>query len=292
MAIEMRSQRGQIGRSWVAREFGRRMEMLLGSRGKAIGKRLARAGTVQWVDVRPGSVTASMDDPQFGIVEPRLDLHVFTGGDRDLVERMIAQDPSFVLTLLDGTYGADRESELLRHDLGLLPSSHTDITWDCACPAGMSVCPHVYALVYVLMEHLDDAPGDLLLMRGIDLEDLRGPEGDGDAVPGDSGGAEPAPSSGSDSAAGAEDGAERATEAASIDPQADEEPAGQAQAQDQDQRKRFNPALVDASVLSEMVGDQVQGVFARFYATGTTAADERATPDPDPDPDPDPTLAS
>lgn len=278
MAIELKSQRGQIGVTFLGRELGRRVETLFGSRGRATGKRAARDGAVAWIDVRPGVVSASVDDPIATAVTAEISFRVFRADEQEAFRERCAQQPDLLLSVLDGSFDADREQWLLADELSLLPSSLEDVSFDCTCGLGLSVCPHVYALVYVLVEHVDAAPADLLVLRGMSVEQLHSaPEGEaaggeaadagafaGGAPVGEAATDAPLPPRDKSTEIQRSQSVTRATTLGEVSDDTGAAVAGSA---------RFIPAQLDADILLEMVSDQTRDLFVEFYRSGSSVTD-------------------
>ncbi len=250
MGIELRAQRGQIGATFLGRELGRRLEALFGSRSRATGKRAARAGAVAWIDVRPAVVSASVDDQHAAAVTAEIAFRAFRDDERAAFQARCAQDPTLLLCILDGSFTADQESALLADELSLLPGSLEDVFFDCTCGSGMSVCPHVYALVYVLVEQVDAEPADLLVLRGMSVEELH---------------AAPAPPDADE--AGSADAAGPRDAEGPADADAESE-ASHGQISSGISGGAFIPAQLDLDILLELVSDQTRDLFADFYRAG------------------------
>lgn len=305
MGVQMRSLRGQIGTTWLARELGRRAEMALGTRGRALGKKLARAGAVEWIDIEPGRVRASVTGADASIAHPELTLGPWRAGDLDAFHAEAARDPRALMAVLAGTYADDHEQQLSALGLGLVPGGNAELSFACTCLAWPAVCEHVFAVLYVLIEHVDAAPADYLTLLGIDIEGIslvsgpgspghdpareggggRGAErpGEGDREPAPESDREPASEGetedalpGESAGAGAGDGDVNSDEGSDNAP----ETAGL----DRAPATRFSPGRLDSRVLTDMLSDDVAHVFAAFYAAAPAPA---AVPTPAPAPAPD-----
>ena len=80
--------------------------------------------------------------------------------------------------------------------MSLLPRGATELSHDCSCLDWPGPCRHVSALLYVLVEAVDENPLLLLTLRGLSLEDLVAPVADTPSDDGDDTGdvaAPPAP---------------------------------------------------------------------------------------------------
>src|SRR5699024_5932268 len=79
--------------------------------------------------------------------------------------------------LAGGEYPQDLEEQLAPRDVSLLPRGPSELSHDCSCLDWPGPCRHVAALVYVLVEAVDERPLHLLTLRGLTLEDLVAPDG-------------------------------------------------------------------------------------------------------------------
>ncbi|WP_058235238.1 SWIM zinc finger family protein [Devriesea agamarum] len=72
MSIVLRSQRGPIGNNWWGRALCDTVEELLGRPRATRGRRAARAGRVQWIDVQPGRIAGAVTDTAPGVADNAL----------------------------------------------------------------------------------------------------------------------------------------------------------------------------------------------------------------------------
>ncbi len=226
MNIEMVSKRGAIGESFLAREFLARAEVQLGRTKLAAGRRLARAGAVEWLDVTAGhvkgEVTAAIDG---ALTHPQLDFGPRGSRDIEALSARARRDPHEILAVLAGTYGIDDERTLESEGLALLPSAELPLSFGCTCLRWPDVCEHVWALALAFTEHIDRAPAQYLALLGLDVEQLHLTEGDSD---------------GSSATVGPEPHVET--------------------------RTRFDPARLESEILVRAMGEEAAALIAAFYA--------------------------
>jgi hypothetical protein len=96
-----------------------------------------------------------------------------------LAAECIGQIDSLV-DLLRGRLPADVMQTVTRKERGLFPAPK-DIAFECSCPDRAGMCKHVAATLYGVGVRLDDKPGLLFELRGVNHADLVG--GAADAVP-------------------------------------------------------------------------------------------------------------
>lgn len=267
MAVEMRSQRGAIGTSWLAAQVRERIEQALGPRARAKGKQAARRGAVHWMDVQFGrveaSVTAEPTEPGaaslgqvnsqptgcgsaaakttgMGAAHPSLTIGPWHRGDAEALGTIMRSDPSTLMALLDGTYGPELEARLERESLGLLPGSNAYVSFDCSCTS-LDVCPHVYALAYCFVERIDEAPADYLRTLGLDVEQLN---------------------AGADGGSNEDSAGVGLEESPSAPTMESETPGGGELGS-----SRFDPLALDPTLLHAMMSDDAASVLTAFYAS-------------------------
>lgn len=232
--------RAAFGTSWWAVAFREAVESQLGSRA-AGGRRYARSGAVEWIDVRPGEIRggvrgsgASDLDEQGVLYEPVLELAEFDASEQRLLGGVLARRPHWVARVLAGEMPAELAEELAPHDLALVPRGAAEFSFDCSCLDWPGPCRHVAALVYATASRLDDEPLMLFTLRGVAPTDLPGPSADPEQE------AAAAPATGVRTFDGA--------------------PVRAATA--------WDPALLDLGQVAEALGDEAAAALADFYRSG------------------------
>lgn len=235
MNISLVSRRGPVGKGWHAIALRDGAERLLGASRVSRGKADARAGKVQWLDVEAGLARGDVLDADGELYQARLELPAFRAGDREAFLQVARTRPELPARMAGGTYPQEIEAELARSEVSLLPRDATELSHDCSCLDWPGPCRHVAALLYVLVEAVDEQPVLLLTLRGLALEDLVAPR-------------EPAPASGADEADGT---------GGTGDPEAAPPTEG---------RGAWDPAHTDPAKLAEVLGEEVAAVIHRFYS--------------------------
>lgn len=281
MSIDLVSRRGPIGKGWHAVALREGAEHLLGAARVGRGKADARAGRVQWLDVAEGVARGDVLDADGELYQARLELPAFLDGDRQVFLQVARARPELPARMAGGNYPQEVEAELARSEVSLLPRSAAELTHDCSCLDWPGPCRHVAALLYVLVEAVDERPVLLLTLRGLTLEDLvppappasvREPTGAA-AGPGtaDSPGSAGRPGS----APGAADGTGAAGSTDSAGPPGSADAVGTVgavgAAADPAPRAPFDPARTDPVRLAEVLGEEVAAVIHSFY-TGAEPA--------------------
>ncbi|MFC7376112.1 SWIM zinc finger family protein [Brachybacterium sp. GCM10030268] len=257
MSIRLTSRRGAIGRNWHAAALRDAAETILGVGRAGSGKADARAGRVQWLDIETGIARGDVLDADGHLYQARVDLPPFSPADREAFVQVARTHPDLPTRLAGGEYPQDLEAELAHSEVSLLPRGASELSHDCSCLDWPGPCRHVAALVYVLVEEVDERPVQLLTLRGLALEDLvppaggRSPAAAGPTVP-----ARPEDPSGPGPASGPED------------PSTPENGDGPAA------RGGFDPARMDPALLSEVIGEAPAAAIASFYRAGAAPSDQ------------------
>ncbi len=143
------------------------------------GRRLARAGAVGAVSVRPGRLTAVVQDPDGSAHRADVLLEELSSGQWDHFLDMTAERAGHVAALLDREMPPHLVEDAADAGVELLPGLG-DLEPECDCEA-WDHCGHTAALCYQVARLLDQDPFVLLLMRGRDetalLEDLQARNG-------------------------------------------------------------------------------------------------------------------
>lgn len=290
MSITLRSRRGPIGRAWHAAALRTALEGMLGPRTLASGRRLARAGGVQWLDVVPGAARAEVISEDGAPHPARLEIRALRDEERVLVLAVAATHPDLVLRMTAGDYPESFERDLAADYLSLLPRGGSEVSFDCTCLDWPGPCQHVSALLYVLVEAVEEQPMLLATIRGIRVEELVGAatavtlaEGREADDPGDGRGARLGDAEQDDRAPEAQG---PGTEGPGTEGPGAEEPDGREaggleagaqgrdeEADDQDLDEKdlpdplagFDPHIADPSLLAEALGPEAARIIGEFY---------------------------
>ncbi|MFJ8992172.1 SWF or SNF family helicase [Streptomyces sp. NPDC102279] len=154
-----------FARTWWGRAWLRALEdAALDSEQVRMGRRLARAGAVGAVSVRPGRVTAVVEDNDGTTHRADVLLHELSEEQWDRFLGMAAERSGHVAALLDGDMPPHLVEDAAAAGVELLPGLG-DLDAECECGA-WDHCGHTAALCYQAALLLDQDPFVLLLMRG------------------------------------------------------------------------------------------------------------------------------
>ncbi|MBZ3901970.1 SWF or SNF family helicase [Streptomyces griseiscabiei] len=154
-----------FARTWWGRAWLKALEdaALDGQQVKA-GRRLARAGAVGAVSVRPGRVTAVVQDRDGTAHRADVLLQELSADHWDRFLDMTVERAGHIAALLDREMPTHLVEDAATHGVELLPGLG-DLEARCDCGA-WDHCGHTAALCYQVARLLDEDPFVLLLMRG------------------------------------------------------------------------------------------------------------------------------
>ncbi|MFC8225302.1 SWF or SNF family helicase [Streptomyces sp. NPDC057287] len=130
------------------------------------GRRLAREGRVGAVSVRPGRLTAVVQDRDATAYRSDVLLQELSEEDWDRFLDMASERAGHIAALLDREMPPHLVEDAAAAGLELLPGIG-DLEPECSCEA-WDHCPHTGALCYQVARLLDQDPFVLLLLRGRD----------------------------------------------------------------------------------------------------------------------------
>ena len=171
--IKVRAKRGELGQSWLAKEW---IEFLLGSTYSygefTRGRTYARKGQVLSVEADKGSVVAMV---QGSAVKPyKMNMTVATPGDEfwNAFAQMLKDKPAYAAAILAGELPKGAADEMASRGLELFPTGKRDLLITCECDSWMYMCKHAAAAGYILAEEFDRDPLLYLKIRGINREEF------------------------------------------------------------------------------------------------------------------------
>lgn len=148
------------GRAWLTALEGTALD----NEQLKAGRRLARAGAVGAVTVRPGRITAVVQDRDRTAHRADVLLQELSGDQWDRFHAMTVERAGHVAALLDREMPTHLVEDAELAGVDLLPGLG-DLEPECDCGA-WDHCGHTAALCYQLARLLDQDPFVLLLMRG------------------------------------------------------------------------------------------------------------------------------
>lgn len=250
MSIKLVSRRGAIGKGWHAAALRDAAERLLGVGRSGSGRADARAGRVQWLDVEAGIARGDVLDADGELYQARLDLPVYSPSDREVFLQVVRARPELPARLAAGEYPQEIEGALAPHEISLLPRDASELSHDCSCLDWPGPCRHVAALVYVLVEAVDEHPMHLVTLRGLSLEDLIAPR----------------------------ESIEPGSSSAPADPADGSEPAPAPTP------APYDPGRTDPSLLAAAIGTEPARIIAGFYGSRGPVVPESSEPPEHPTP--------
>jgi len=160
------SRRGDIGQEWWGQQWVEALEdMGLDGRLQR-GKRYARNGSVQMLDISHGSVYAEVQGSRPHPYRTSINLKPLSDTQWQEALNALAEQAIYVAKLLAGEMPGDIEGVFQNVGLSLFPRSQRDIDFVCSCPDWGNPCKHAAAVYYLVAEQLDNDPFILFHIRG------------------------------------------------------------------------------------------------------------------------------
>lgn len=175
--VKVRSQRGQIGRTWWGRRWIAALECLLDPGRLRRGRSYARRGQV--IDLRQTGlgIEARVQGTRRQPYKVRIALAPIAEADWQRVIDRLAAQAAYGARLLVGEMPDDIDTAFVAAGVSLFPGDRAELVTDCSCPDWANPCKHVAAVHYILGERFDEDPFLLFRLRGRDrdalLDDLR-----------------------------------------------------------------------------------------------------------------------
>ncbi len=174
--IRAGSKRGAFGSSWWARRWLQTLEEFQIGNRLARGRSYARRGQVMSIDVQPGGVTARVQGSRKRPYNVSIEVRTISPPDWERLQEAMAEQPIIAASLLSGNMPDNIEATFQAIGLSMFPDQQDDLVTDCSCPDWSNPCKHVAAVYLLLGEEFDRDPFLIFRMRGMDREDLLGPE--------------------------------------------------------------------------------------------------------------------
>ena len=174
--IRAGSKRGSFGASWWARRWTRTLEEFqLGGRLNR-GRSYARKGQVISLDIQQGGVTAKVQGSRKRPYDVSITVQTISPQEWEHVQAAMSEQPIIAASLLSGRMPDNIEETFTAVGLSMFPNRRDDLETDCSCPDWSNPCKHIAAVYLLLGEEFDRDPFLIFRMRGMDREDLLGPE--------------------------------------------------------------------------------------------------------------------
>ncbi|WP_234025251.1 MULTISPECIES: SWF or SNF family helicase [unclassified Streptomyces] len=160
-----------FARTWWGQAWLKALEdTALDGKQLKLGRRHARAGAVGAVSVRPGRLTAVVQDPDHTAYRSDVLLQQLSAADWDRLLDVVADRAGHLAALLDRDMPPVLVEDAAAAGVELLPGIG-DLEPECGCEA-WDHCAHAAALCYQVARLLDQDPFVLLLLRGRGEEEL------------------------------------------------------------------------------------------------------------------------
>jgi uncharacterized Zn finger protein len=172
--VQAISRRGDIGVEWWGRRWVETFEDIGDAGRLQRGKRYARNGAVQDIEIDRGRIYARVQGARAVPYRTAITLQTFSDKDWDEAFDALTGQAIYSAKLLAGEMPADIEKMFRSLGLSLFPHDVNDLAFHCSCPDQIEPCKHAAALYYLLAEQLDADPFTLFHLRGRSREQILG----------------------------------------------------------------------------------------------------------------------
>ena len=160
------SRRGDIGQEWWGQQWVEALDQM-GLDGRLQrGKRYARNGSVQMLEISHGSVYAEVQGSRPKPYRTSINLKQLSDEQWQQALNALSEQAIYVAKLLAGEMPGDIEGVFQNVGLSLFPRSQHDIDFVCSCPDWGDPCKHAAAVYYLIAEQLDNDPFIIFHIRG------------------------------------------------------------------------------------------------------------------------------
>jgi len=160
------SRRGDIGQEWWGRQWVEALEQMGLDARLQRGKRYARNGSVQMLEISHGLVYALVQGSRPRPYRTSLNLKQLSDEQWQQSLNALSEQAIYMAKLLAGEMPGDIEGVFQNVGLSLFPRSQRDIDFVCSCPDWGDPCKHAAAVYYLVAEQLDNDPFILFHIRG------------------------------------------------------------------------------------------------------------------------------
>lgn len=168
--IKVRAKRGELGQSWLAKEWIRALEGAYPYGPFARGRTYARQGQVLSVAVWRGRVAGMVQGSAQQPYDMRMDIMTPDGyGGR--IAKFLRERPVYAAGLLAGEVPEGMGAEMAERGVTLFPTGR-EVRVSCTCSEWAGFCKHAAAVGYILAEEFDRDPLLYMRIRGVDRNDL------------------------------------------------------------------------------------------------------------------------
>ena len=174
--IRAGSKRGAFGSSWWARRWMQALEEFSASTRLSRGRSYARRGQVISIDVRTGEVAAKVQGSRKRPYDVTIRVQTIGPEDWERLQTAMAEQPIIAASLLSGRMPDNIEDTFNATGISMFPKRRKDLKTNCSCPDSSNPCKHVAAVYLLLGEEFDRDPFLIFRLRGMEREDLLGPE--------------------------------------------------------------------------------------------------------------------
>ena len=174
--IRASSKRGAFGSNWWAKRWMQTLEEYDLDSRLSRGRSYARKGQVISIEVRRGSVAAKVQGSRKRPYDVNIKVETISPEDWERLQAAMAEQPIIAASLLSGRMPDNIEDTFRATGVPMFPKRRRDLKTGCSCPDSSNPCKHVAAVYLLMGEEFDRDPFLIFRLRGMERENLLGPE--------------------------------------------------------------------------------------------------------------------
>ncbi len=164
--------KGKFVGNWWANRWMETLEKLFDPRKLKQGRTYARKSKVLSLDERGGAISAKVQGERYHPHQVTVKLKSFSEQIWEKILNKMAGQALFEAQMRNGNLPKEIEEFLQEQGYSLFPRNTSEISIKCDCNESVVPCKHAAAVLYLIMEKLDEDPFLLLRLRGRTREQI------------------------------------------------------------------------------------------------------------------------
>ena len=162
--------------NWWAQRWTQTLEEFQMGTRLSRGRSYARQGQIISINIDKGAVTAQVQGSAPTPYRVLIQVKTISPQKWDALRESMADQPIIAATLLSGQMPENIEDCFRALNLSMFPQRRADLKTKCSCPDSSNPCKHIAAVYLLLGQEFNRDPFLILRLRGLDRQDLLGPD--------------------------------------------------------------------------------------------------------------------
>ena len=159
----------EFGHTWWGKRWLEALSNIDYSNRLPRGKRYARNGSVQSIDIEGPIISAKVKGRRPTPYSVSLKLWTFKKAEKESLLGIVQENPYYLSQLGAHILPPELEQEAEAAGIRLFPKSWKELGMHCSCPDWAVPCKHLAAVVYIIANEIDKNPFLVFGMHGLDL---------------------------------------------------------------------------------------------------------------------------